>query len=41
MATDGIVLDTTDSEAFRFPFQLEYEGVTNFPDEQTESIWYD
>jgi len=41
MATDGIVLDTEDvGGEFRFPYQLEYEGVHNFPNDDDE-VWYD
>ena len=41
MATDGAPIDIEDPVAFRYPYQLEYEGVTNFPDERTDTIWYD
>ena len=42
MATDGVVIDTENDELFRFPYQLEYEGVHHFPDERPDDqIWYD
>ena len=34
VATDGVVIDVEDPELFRFPYQLEYEGVHHFPDER-------
>ena len=41
MATDGEVLDTEDrGGAFRFPYQLEYEGTHNFPND-SEEWWYE
>ena len=41
MATDGEIVDTKDiGGEFRFPYQLEYEGVHHFPNDDDE-IWYD
>ena len=41
MATDGEIVDTKDiGGEFRFPYQLEYEGVHHFPNDD-DVIWYD
>jgi len=41
IATDGKILDTDDvGGEFRFPYQLDYEGLHHFPNDDNE-IWYD